>query len=179
MNIEQTGCTNCLRRSDSNEIMLKDVLNCQMTTERKNRILLVEDDLDTRFAMSKLFELEGFEVSTASDGQEAYLKAQAEKPDVIVTDLNMPNLSGLDLIRLLKDDGMLAGVPIVAMSAVEKQYLNRARELGAAAVCQKPIEFDQFISLILQIMATARRARARNHQLPEHRRNNRRNNSIC
>lgn len=149
-----------------------------MATEGKNKILLVEDDPDTRFAMAKLFELEGLTVSTASDGQEAYLIAQSEKPDLIVTDLNMPNVSGLDLIRLIKDDGSLAGVPIVAMSAVEKQYLNRAQELGAAAVCQKPIEFDHFISLILQIISS-RRTRTRSHPMAERRRNSRRNNPVC
>ena len=143
-----------------------------MSVEIKNRILLVEDDQDTRAAMEMLFELEGFKVITAADGQEAYLKAQNEKPDVIVTDINMPNVSGLDLIRLIREDGRLMEVPIVAMSAVEKQYLNRAKELGAIAVCQKPIEFDKFLSLIAQLMS-ARHIHNRNQQ--ERRRSHRRN----
>jgi CheY-like chemotaxis protein len=145
-----------------------------MANEVKNRILLVEDDQDTRMAMAMLFELEGFDVITAIDGQEAYLKAQTHKPDVIVTDLNMPKVSGLDLIRLIREDGRLAGVPIVAMSAVEKQYLNRAKEMGAIAVCQKPIEFDQIMSLIAKIIS-ARRMRSRNHPMHERRLTKKRN----
>src|SRR5687768_6930399 len=99
-----------------------------MSTEVKNRILLVEDDVDTRYALTMLFELEGFEVIPAGDGQEAYFLATSKQPDLIVTDINMPRINGPELIRLIKRDGKLAGVPIVAMSAVEKQQLNRAME---------------------------------------------------
>jgi CheY-like chemotaxis protein len=143
-----------------------------MPAENKNRILLVEDDADTRFALALLFELEGFEVINAVDGEEAFLRAVTENPDLIVTDINMPRLSGLDLIKLVREDGRVAGVPIVAMSAVEKQQLNRAIELGAVAACQKPIEFDKFLSLIAKIVS-ARRLRSRTLNLPERRRSNR------
>ncbi|HKG22524.1 MAG TPA: response regulator, partial [Blastocatellia bacterium] len=95
-------------------------MEVKMSREVKNKILLVEDDTDTRHVLSLLFELEGFEVVAAADGQEAYMRAVSEEPDLIVTDINMPKVSGLDLIRLVKEDGKLAGVPIVAMSAVEK-----------------------------------------------------------
>lgn len=137
-----------------------------MPVDRKNRILLVEDDEDTRFALTLLFELEGFEVTGASDGQEAYAIAVANQPDLIVTDINMPQVSGLDLIRLIKEDTRFAGTPIVAVSAVEKQYLARAMELGATAVYQKPIEFDQFLALVVKLMAK-RRLRTRTGSLAE------------
>lgn len=147
-----------------------------MVTESQNRILLVEDDADTRYALSLLFELEGFEVICAADGEEAYLKALAEQPDLIVTDINMPKVSGLDLIRLIKENGLLAGVPIVAMSAVEKQQLNRAIELGAVAAYPKPIEFDKFLSLIGRVTA-ARRMRSRSQSLGERRRKSNRDST--
>ena len=140
-----------------------------MSQEVKNKILLVEDDADTQTALAMLFEIEGFEVITASDGEEAYLRAVAESPDLIVTDINMPKVNGLDLIRLVRSDGRIEGIPIVAMSAVEKQYLNRAMELGAIAVAQKPIEFDHFISLIARVVS-ARHLRSRSHSQVERRR---------
>src|SRR5438105_15674575 len=133
-----------------------------MSQEVKNKILLVEDDADTQVALAMLFELEGFEVITAADGEEAYLRAVSERPDLIVTDINMPNVNGLDLIRLVRADGRIDGIPIVAMSAVERQYLNRAMELGAIAVAQKPIEFDQFISLVARLVS-ARHMLNRSH----------------
>ena len=133
-----------------------------MSREVKNKILLVEDDPDTQVALAMLFELEGFDVITASDGEEAFLRAVSESPDLIVTDINMPKVNGLDLIRLVRSDGRIEGIPIVAMSAVEKQYLNHAMELGAIAVAQKPIEFDHFISLVARIVS-ARHRRGRGH----------------
>jgi CheY-like chemotaxis protein len=139
-----------------------------MPAEGKNKILLVEDDEDTRIALSMLFELEGFEVINAADGEEAYLRAVTEHPDLIVTDINMPRVNGLDLIRLIREDGRIGNVPIVAMSAVEKQQLNRAVELGAVATCQKPIEFDKFISLVAKIVS-ARHMRNRAQNIPERR----------
>ncbi len=135
-----------------------------MKPKRKNRILLVEDDADTRYAMALLFELEGFEVETAGDGKEAYLTAHRKRPDLIVTDINMPNVSGLDLIKLIKEDDELASVPIIAMSAVERKQLNRARELGAIAVYEKPIQFDQFLGLIAGLVS-ARHSRGRAQML--------------
>jgi CheY-like chemotaxis protein len=87
----------------------------------------------------------------------------------------MPKVNGLDLIRLVREDGRIGGVPIVAMSAVEKQQLNRAVELGAVAACQKPIEFDKFISLVARIVS-ARHMRNRGQTLPERRASKRRDN---
>src|SRR2546423_6730956 len=75
-----------------------------MVHEAKNKILLFEDDSDTQAALTMLFEFEGFEVITATDGEEAYLRAVAECPDLIVTDINMPKVNGLDLIRLVRSE---------------------------------------------------------------------------
>ena len=132
-----------------------------MVQESKNRILLVEDDEDTRYALAMLFEMEGFEVITASDGEEAYYYAVNERPDLIVTDINMPKIDGLSLIKMIREDGRINSIPVVAVSAIDKQHLNEAKELGAVAVAQKPIEFDQFLSLIAK-MASARSKRSRN-----------------
>ena len=131
-----------------------------MIQESKNRILLVEDDADTRSALAMLFEMEGFDVMTAGDGEEAYDQAVNERPDLIVTDINMPKVDGLSLIKMIREDGRTDGIPIVAVSAIDKQHLNQAKELGAVAVAQKPIEFDQFLSLIAKV-ATARSKRNR------------------
>src|ERR1044072_3084074 len=100
-----------------------------MIQESKNRILLVEDDADTRSALAMLFEMEGFDVMTAGDGEEAYDQAVNERPDLIVTDINMPKVDGLSLIKMIREDGRTDGIPIVAVSAIDKQHLNQAKEL--------------------------------------------------
>jgi CheY-like chemotaxis protein len=131
-----------------------------MVEKPKNRILVVEDDADTRFALALLFEMEGFEVDVAGDGEEAYSSAITHQPDVIVTDINMPRVSGLDLINKVKHDERLTHIPIVAMSAVERAQLSRAQELGAVAVYQKPVEYDQLFAVIARVISS-RRNRAR------------------
>lgn len=131
-----------------------------MIQEGKNKILLAEDDEDTRYALGMLFNMEGFEVITAADGEEAYDYAVSERPDLIVTDINMPKVDGLSLIKMIREDGRTESIPIVAVSAIDKKHLNRAKELGAIAVAQKPIEYDQFLSLIAKV-ATARSKRSR------------------
>ena len=72
----------------------------------------------------------------------------------------MPKVDGLSLIKMIREDGRTDSIPIVAVSAIDKHHLNQAKELGAIAVAQKPIEFDQFLSLIAKV-ATARSKRNR------------------
>ena len=124
-----------------------------MFQEINSRILLVEDDSDTRFALAMLFEMEGYEVICAANGEEAFARAMEDYPDLIVTDINMPKVDGLDLIRMLRSDPRTEATPIVAMSAVDKQHLSLAMDLGADAVLQKPFEFDQFIPLIARLVS--------------------------
>jgi CheY-like chemotaxis protein len=73
-----------------------------MRTESKTRILVVEDDLSVRLTISQLLRDEGYEVSTASDGFDALLHLQQEVPDLILSDLNMPQMSGFELLSVVR-----------------------------------------------------------------------------
>ncbi|HXG68215.1 MAG TPA: response regulator [Blastocatellia bacterium] len=132
-----------------------------MGRAKKGKILLVEDDPDTRMVLTLLFEMEGFTVVDAEDGQEGYLKACDEPPDLIITDINMPKISGLDLMKLVQQNAALAEIPVVVLSALERNYLKRAKELGAAATCQKPVEFDQILPLAASLVAAHKCSRHR------------------
>ena len=112
----------------------------------KARILIVEDEVGTGYALKLLLELEGFLVKIAADGGDAYALAQIDTPDIIITDINMPKVSGLELIKRIKRDHNLAGLPILIISAAEDAELEYALELGAKAVCRKPVDFDQLLS---------------------------------
>jgi CheY-like chemotaxis protein len=92
-------------------------------SNRRYKILVVEDDQNIRLTLTELLRLEGFSVVTARDGDEGYLQAMAHQPDLIITDLNMPILNGVELARMLRDQrGKIAGVPIIALSANLKEY---------------------------------------------------------
>jgi adenylate cyclase len=89
----------------------------------KYKILVVEDDQNMRLTLTELLRLEGYAVVTARDGDEGYLQAMAHQPDLVITDLNMPILDGIELARLLRRQrGKIAGVPIIALSANLREY---------------------------------------------------------
>lgn len=87
-------------------------------SNRRHKILVVEDDLNLRLTLTELLRLQGFAVVTARDGDEGYLQALAHQPDLVITDLQMPILDGIELARLIRRErGKLSGVPIIALSA--------------------------------------------------------------
>lgn len=87
-------------------------------SNRRHKILVVEDDLNLRLTLTELLRLQGFAVVTARDGDEGYLQALAHLPDLVITDLQMPILDGIELARLLRHErGKLSGVPIIVLSA--------------------------------------------------------------
>lgn len=92
-------------------------------TERRFKILVVEDDQTMRLTLSELLRREGYSVVSARDGDEGYLQAMAHQPDLVITDLNMPILDGIELAGLLRRQcGKMAGIPIIGLSASLPDY---------------------------------------------------------
>jgi DNA-binding response OmpR family regulator len=81
------------------------------------KVLVVDDDPVIVRLLRVNFEMEGYEVATAGDGEEGLVAARAERPDVIVSDIMMPKLDGLAFAAALRADPALAEVPIVLLSA--------------------------------------------------------------
>ncbi|MBI1764716.1 MAG: response regulator [Acidobacteria bacterium] len=87
------------------------------------KILVVEDDETMRLTLAALLRREGFDVRTARDGEEGYAAALASCPDLIITDLQMPVLDGVELARLIRcQRGQLSQAPILALSANLQEY---------------------------------------------------------
>jgi CheY-like chemotaxis protein len=120
------------------------------------KILVVDDSSDTREMMTKLLELESFDVITAEDGRIGFDTAKAERPDIIITDINMPNLNGIEMIRLLRSEVDFNSIPIMAITAYGQNVAQEAVEAGANQATTKPIEFDSLIRGIRQLLAARR-----------------------
>jgi DNA-binding response OmpR family regulator len=105
---------------------------------RKLRVLLVEDDRDLAEVTQAALEFEGLEVAVAHDGREGLLAVDRVRPDVIITDLIMPVLDGLQMIQRLSASADQPRSPIIALSAVGSR-LRAARELGAVEALVKPV----------------------------------------
>lgn len=84
------------------------------------KILVVEDDRIAMEMLKLILEPEGFQIIEAVDGFEAYEKTKEEKPDLIITDVVMPDVDGYEFSRLVKLDSDLCKIPIVMVSATKK-----------------------------------------------------------
>jgi CheY-like chemotaxis protein len=108
--------------------------------------LLVEDAPFLRYAFGRLLRLHGFEVREAPDGQQALDALDAFQPQLVLTDLMMPVMDGVELIRRLKADPRTARLPIVAITADATESAERqARDAGAIDVITKPIDLADLL----------------------------------
>ncbi|HEY0007331.1 MAG TPA: response regulator [Tepidisphaeraceae bacterium] len=122
------------------------------------RILIVEDNEENRDSLSRRLQRRGFEVLIAPDGRVGVESARTEQPDLILMDMNMPELDGWEATKQIKADRALAATPVIALTA---HAMNGDRERALAAGCSdyhtKPVDFPKLmeqIELILQNKAT-------------------------
>lgn len=116
------------------------------------RVLVVEDHHDTSFTLCKLLKLEGYEVDHAIDGMAGYNSASTRHPDLIVTDVQMPRMNGIDMIRRIRTQADLKEVPIIVMSAYGKRVIADAISAGADGYIEKPLDLEKFISRVKDIL---------------------------
>ncbi|WP_207484053.1 hybrid sensor histidine kinase/response regulator [Arenibaculum pallidiluteum] len=112
-------------------------------TRRAPVVLVVDDSLTTRTLEKSILEAHGYEVLMAVDGIEGLNRARTERPDVVVTDIQMPRLDGFGLVQAMKQDEALKEIPVVIVSSLDRRE-ERARglALGADAYVVKQ-RFDQ------------------------------------
>lgn len=104
-------------------------------------VLVVEDDPVIMRLLEVNFELEGFGVLVAKDGVEGIALARTHRPDVIISDILMPRMSGLDMVRALKGDEATKSIPVILLSAkAQTGDLMVGIDAGADAYVTKPFE---------------------------------------
>lgn len=111
-------------------------------------VLLVEDYDDVRAMMSILLRHHGFEVLEAADGREAVEKAAREKPDLILMDIGLPVLDGIEATRAIRGMDEMSGTPIIAVTAFSDSKKEMALEAGCDHVMQKPLDFEKLEPLL-------------------------------
>ena len=117
------------------------------------RVLLVDDEPGLRTAVQAYFEDEGFIVSTAADGEEGWEKAQAEVPDVVLSDVMMPRVDGFGLLKRLRDDERLGGTPVIFLTA---KGMTSDRIAGFRAgvddYIPKPFDPDELVARVRNVV---------------------------
>jgi CheY-like chemotaxis protein len=119
-------------------------------------ILVAEDHQDSRDGLRQLLEAFGAEVLVASDGEDALRILSAVLPDVILSDIRMPGMDGLQLAHRVKGDQRWARVPIIAVTAhIGPADLPALRQAGFAGHIQKPVDLDMLTTTIARALRAA------------------------
>src|SRR5437868_15249970 len=115
----------------------------------RRHVLVVDDNLDAAEVLAMLAEVEGFTAATACTLAQARERIAAQRPSVIVLDLNLPDGSGLNLLAEVKNDQQTAGIGVVILSGMADERLKEeAHLLGASAVFVKPLGPEQLTALL-------------------------------
>lgn len=124
-------------------------------TGRPTAVLVVDDHDDTRQMSLIVLRAQGFAASSAPGGDAAFARACEEQPDVIVTDLAMPDGDGWELIQKLAADPRTKGIPVVMVTACATEAVRaRARQEGLAAFFFKPCSPDVLAAELRRLSAT-------------------------
>ena len=126
-----------------------------MPSRAQRTILLAEDHADSREMLAVMLEMDGYRVVRAQDGVEALDLARSDAPDLIITDVNMPRMNGIDLIRAIRavEDG-LSAVPIVAITAYGSSFCLEARDAGANEALAKPLGYENVQEVVSSLLTT-------------------------
>jgi DNA-binding response OmpR family regulator len=119
------------------------------------KILIVEDNTDTRLALHHYFTNAGYDVPTAVDGQEGHYMAKAEQPDLIITDIAMPKLDGLEMIKQIRSTPETAKIPILVFTAVGNLNTEETLAAGADQIFFKPSEFGELRKVVREMLHEA------------------------
>jgi CheY-like chemotaxis protein len=125
------------------------------------RVLVVDDDDVIRQLITVNLELEGFDVVTAVDGQDALDKVKQAQPQVVTLDVMMPRLDGWEAAARLRGDPETAHIKVILLSArAQEADLQRGERIGVDAYLTKPFDPDELIDLVRRLMDDAGERRA-------------------
>ena len=123
-----------------------------MATPPAKKVLVVEDNELNMKLFCDLLDAFGFQTVASRDGLKAVDLARQHKPDLIIMDIQLPEVSGLDLTRWIKDDTTIKDIPIMAVTAFAMRQDERlVREAGCEAYMSKPIQMSAFINEVKKL----------------------------
>ena len=121
-------------------------------------VLIVEDDPETRHFYQEIFEQDGFRIEQAHNGLQALEKAIEVCPDLILTDIAVPGIDGIELCRRLRADERTRSIPVLAITGYgDRRYPDRAIGAGADHVLVKPCGPDALVSEARRLLAAGPR----------------------
>ena len=117
----------------------------------KSKILLVDDDAISLICLQRVLVDEGYEVATAVDVRSALKKFDAIHPDLLITDIGLPDASGMDLLREVQ---LKSSIPAIALSGYDASSLAEKGEFQFSGHISKPVDFNKLCALIERILSS-------------------------
>ncbi len=119
------------------------------TTPLKKKILIVDDEEDILEFLSYHFRKNGYTVYTGIDGMSGLTSAYAQHPDVIISDIRMPQMDGIEFCKNLKSDATLKDIPLLFLTADDGEYVALlAHQSGADFYLNKPVRLDVLLRVV-------------------------------
>ncbi len=123
---------------------------------KKGKVLVVDDEVNITQILEFSIGSEGYEVLTASNGEEAIDKARREQPDLIILDIMMPKIDGYEACRILKANPITKNIPVVLLTAKGRDIDKRlGYEVGASDYIIKPFSPNKLIGRIHELLVTS------------------------
>jgi DNA-binding response OmpR family regulator len=119
------------------------------------KVLIIEDSADISGSLKLLIEMEGYDAVIANSGLEGWRKAIDEKPDLILMDLSLPDLNGVDLTRQIRSHPGISEVPILCVSSYTRGREVELLEVGCSEVFSKTSFMISFGSILTKYLETA------------------------
>src|SRR5262249_37577489 len=122
-------------------------------TSEMGKILVIEDNRDSRDILAKLLRMSGYDVMSANDGEAGLAAALKQGADLIITDIHMPNINGIEFVQRGRNDKALDKTPVLVVTAFGAHVAREAIDAGADAAAEKPFDFDRFLQTVEQLIA--------------------------
>lgn len=114
-----------------------------------SKLLIVDDEIDIREFAKSFFKKRGIQVFTASHGSEAIEIIDKEKPDLVLLDIRMEEMTGVDVLRAIRGKGITTKV-IMVTGVEEESTINETKALGIAGFIHKPLVLDELEKIVLK-----------------------------
>jgi CheY-like chemotaxis protein len=121
-------------------------------TQEKGTILVIDDDMALQAVIDVALRNEGYQVVEANDGEEGIRMVSRVSPDLVICDIMMPNMDGVEMFGYIKDILQTEGIPVIMMTALSRKPWFRELELEGAVILHKPFEITQLLEMVEMLM---------------------------
>jgi DNA-binding NtrC family response regulator len=133
----------------------------EVAMARSHKILIVDDEKGIRVLMSDVLSSEGFEVSMAKDGQESLDQLEESRFDLVITDIDMPRVDGVEMLRLMEKAGRKEKVIVMSGNPSDRRFHDAAAMPRVVSRLEKPFRMDLLVDAVMAAFASRRKMAGR------------------